>query len=218
MHGSTGRSGYPSDSSRCRWSWGRMLTVRQVPAGVVAPAALIAPSPGRRRRPTRSGDPSGSWAASPTLQRSVGPELPHRLGGPVLARCHRRPGPLSPPLAAGRSPTASVGAWGQRPSPHVADRSLTAPFGAWDRSPSPPASGRSPIAISRRPGPESRATAAGRSPPAPPVTQPQPRRSTRARARQLPMASGDQATHRPSRTVVPATEPQHLGRGPAAND
>ena len=96
-----------------------------------APAALIAPTPGRRRRPTRSGGPLGSWAASPTLQRSVGPELPHRLGGPVLARCHRRPGPLSPPLAAGRSPTASVGAWGQRPSPRAAGRSPTALAGAW---------------------------------------------------------------------------------------
>ena len=46
MHGSTGRSGYPSDSSRSRWSRGRKFTVRQVPPDDVAPADLIAPSRG----------------------------------------------------------------------------------------------------------------------------------------------------------------------------
>ena len=145
-----------------------------------APAALIAPSPGRRCRPTRSGDPPDPWAASPTLQRSKGSESLSRHGGPELVRCQRRPGPSSPPLAAGRSPTASVGAWGQRPSPHAADRSPTAFAGAWGRSPSPPTSGQSPLAFNGRLGPESHATAAGQSPPAPTVTQPQPRLSTRA--------------------------------------
>ena len=89
MHGSTGRSGYPSDSSRCRWSWGRKLTVRQVHTVDDAPAALIAPSPGRRCRPTRSGDLLGPWAASLTLRlpsdchlRCHGTELHAASGGP----------------------------------------------------------------------------------------------------------------------------------------
>ena len=135
----------------------------------------------------------------------------------MLNRCHRRLGLLSPPPAAGRSPTASVGAWGQRPSPRAAGRSPTVLLGVWGRSPSPLESGRSPLAISKRPGPESRVAAAGRRPPAPHATRPQPRHSTRARARQLTMASGDQATPRPSRADVPATEPQHAGRRPAAD-
>ena len=180
MHGSTGRSGYPSDSSRCRRSWGRKLTVRQVPTVDDAPAALIAPSPGRRCRPTRSGDPPGPWAASPTLQRSKGSESFRVAEGQSSSAATGARGHRPSPTAAGRSPTASVGAWGQRPSPHAADRSPTALAGAWGRSPSPPASGQSPFAINGRLGPESHATAAGRSPPAPTVTQPQPRLSTRA--------------------------------------
>ena len=181
MHGSTGRSaGVSVGLEPLPLESGRKLTVRQVSFDDDAPAALIAMSQGRRCRPTRSGDPQDPWAAGPTLQWSKEPESLSRLGGPELFRCYRRLGPSSPPLAAGRSPTASVGAWGQRPSLHAADRSPTALAGAWGWSPSPTASGQSPIAFNGRLGPESLAIAAGRSPPAPTVTQPQPRISTRA--------------------------------------
>ena len=152
MHGSTGRSGYPSDSSRCRWSrGGSSLSGRY-------PSTTTHPPPSSLR--VRGG---GAAPLGPVTRRARGPQVPlssgprgsesfSRRGGLELLRCHRRLGPSSPPPAAGRSPTASVGAWGQRPSPHTADRSPSALAGAWGRSPSPPASGRNPFAINRAPG------------------------------------------------------------------
>ena len=197
-----------------------MFTVRQVPDDV-APAAHTAPSPGRRRRPTRSGEPPGPWARSPTPLRPVGPEPHYRHGGPKLAK------PL--PTASGTLvPASRGGPESDRFSRRLGPASLATRGG--------PESDRSlrrlgPESLASRVGPESdryqQAPGArvprhrgGPESARTPVTRPQPRHSTRARARQLPMASGDhwQATHRPSRVVVPATEPQHLGRCPAAND
>ena len=86
MHGSTGRSGYPSDSSRRRWSWGRKAA--HCPAGTWRR---------RTRRPHRSesgaavSPHSDRWTAGPTglrpiPHRPVGPDLQHRHGWPKLAR------------------------------------------------------------------------------------------------------------------------------------
>ena len=187
----------------------------------VAPAAHTAPSQGRRRRPTRSGVLPGPWARSHTSLRPVGPEPHYRHGGPKLAKLlSTAPGTLVPASRGGPE--------SDRFSRRLGPASLATRGG--------PESDRSlrrlgPESLASRVGPESdryqqapRARVprhrGGPEPARNPVTQPQLRRRTRARARQLPMASGVQATvtHRPSRTAVPATEPQHLGRCPAAND
>ena len=63
---------------------GRMLTVRQVPAVVAAPAALTAPSPGRPRRPTRAGDLRDQWPGR--HRRRLIPEYHATCGGPESDR------------------------------------------------------------------------------------------------------------------------------------
>ena len=64
-----------------------MLTVRQVPAVVAAPAALTAPSPWRPRRPTRAGDLRDQWG--------------RKLHPPKVHDSHRRYSRAAPRTAGG---------------------------------------------------------------------------------------------------------------------
>jgi hypothetical protein len=98
-----------------------MLTVRQVPAVVAAPAALTAPSPGRLRRPTRVGDHQDQWGRRPRPPTDL--DCHHRYSRAVPRVADGKPGArastpesrargsdvLSPP-AAGRSPAVTIGA------------------------------------------------------------------------------------------------------------
>ena len=112
-----------------------MLTVRQVPAVVAAPAALTAPSPGRPRRPTRAGDLRDQW----------GPQAPHGRAAPL--------GPVISGIsgAASSTPrrflTATVVTPELHPALPAASREPALPHlsqGPGPDSSSPPAAGRSP--------------------------------------------------------------------------
>ena len=166
--------------------------------------------------------------------------------GPVDRRTHgpeahsppaRRAGSATPSRLAKARQTATIGV--RDPCPRLSRRAgvrplQSAPGASVPRHarrtgvrPLPSASGAGVPRLSRRAGVRSLSAGVRGQSPAPPrragvrphpVTQPQPRHSTRARARQLTMASGVQATLCPSRTFVPSTGPQHPGRCPAARD
>ena len=189
MHGSTGRSGYPSDSSRCRWRWGSKGSSRSGRSPVdVAPAAHTAPSPGRRRRPTRSGEPPGPWARSPTPLRPVGPEPHYRHGGPKLAK------PL--PTASGTLvPASRGGPESDRFSRRLGPASLATRGG--------PESDRS----LRRLGPESLASRVG----------PESDRYQQAPGARVPRHRGGPESARTPRHSA-TTPPQHAGPCPTAAD
>jgi hypothetical protein len=159
MHGSTGRSGYPSDSSRSRWSRGRKLTVRQVPLDDVAPADLIAPSRGPepdslhhpRRAVARPLSPAPGASASRLPRRAGARPLPSAPGASASRlprRAGARPIPSTPGASASRLPRRA----GARPIPSTPGASAShLPRRAGAR-PLPSAPGASASRLPRRAG------------------------------------------------------------------
>jgi hypothetical protein len=165
----------------------RLSTVRQVPVDV-APAAHTAPSQGRRRRPTRSGELPGPWARSPTSLRPVGPEPHYRHGGLKLAK-------LLSTASGTLVPASRGGPESDRFSRRLGPASLATRGG--------PESDRS----LRRLGPESLASRVG----------PESDRYQQAPGARVPRHRGGPEPARNPRDSA-TTPPQHAGPGPTAAD
>ena len=158
MHGSTGRSGYPSDSSRCRWSRGgsslsgrylsttthpppSSLRVRGGGAAPLGPVTRLARGP---QVPLSSGPRDRSRFASrraralplPPAPGAIVPRLPRRAGVRPLQSA---PGASVPRLTrrTGVRPLSSASGAGVPRLPRWAGvRSLST--GVWGQSPTPP--------------------------------------------------------------------------------